>query len=171
MQVQTLQPDQPYARPQVLLHWLVFALVIVQWLSAGAMESYFDARNDAGPPGFPDVPLAMLHAGSGALILLLMLGRVVARLRYGAPPLPADVNPSIKALARANHYAFYGVLLLMAPTGMLALYADVDAADVHVLLKNLLIALVVLHLSGVAFHALIRRDGVVRRMLTTRRPG
>jgi cytochrome b561 len=158
---------QPYARPQVLLHWLIVALVLVQWLSADAMEDFFDRYEDMGPPGFPD-GAAIVHAGGGATILILMILRIAARIRYGAPPLPPDVPGYISLAAHLNHYAFYAVLILLPLTGVTALFIATEAADLHELLKTLLFLLIGAHVLGAAFHAFIRRDGVIWRMLTWR---
>jgi cytochrome b561 len=159
--------DRGYALPQIVLHWAIVALVIVQLASSDGMEAFWD-RNENGPPGLPDGGAALLHAGSGALILVLMILRVVARLRYGAPPLPPDLPDLVSRLAHVNHYALYATLLLLPPTGVLALFVFTGAADIHELLKNLLLVLVALHVLGAAFHAFIRRDGVVWRILTPR---
>ena len=156
-----------YALPQIVIHWAVVALVIVQLASSDGMESFWD-RNENGPPGFPDTAPALLHAGSGALILVLMIIRVALRMRYGAPPLPADLPDLIKRLAHLNHYALYATLLLLPPTGVLALFVFTGAADVHEVLKNLLLVLIGLHVLGAAFHAFIRRDGVIWRIIAPR---
>jgi cytochrome b561 len=160
--------DQPYARPQVVLHWLIATLVIVQWLSADAMGEFFDRYEDFGPPGFPEGG-AIVHAAVGATILTLMILRVAARLRYGAPPLPADLPRYMALAAHLNHYGLYAVLILLPLTGVSALFVSTEAADIHELLKTLLLLLVAAHVLGAAFHAFVRRDGVVWRMLSWRR--
>ena len=157
-----------YATPQIALHWAIVALVVVQLASSDGMEAFWE-KNENGPPRLPDDAGALLHAGSGALILALMILRVLARRRYGAPPLPADLPNFLKRVAHLNHYALYATLLLLPPTGVLALFVFTDAADIHELLKNLLFVLIGLHVAGAAFHAFIRRDGVVWRIILPRR--
>ena len=157
-----------YARPQVMLHWLIAALVLAQWFSADAMEDFFERYEDMGPPGFPDGS-AIFHAGGGATILVLMILRIGARLRFGAPPLPADLPRSLALAAHLNHYAFYAVLILMPLTGVGALFVTTESADLHELLKTLLLLLIAAHVLGAAFHAFVRRDGVIWRMLSWRR--
>ena len=162
-------PDNtPYARPQVALHWLIAALVVVQWLSADAMGEFFDRYADSGPPGLPDGG-ALVHAAVGGTILVLMILRFLARLRYGAPPPPADLPRYLSLAARLNHYAFYVVLILLPLTGVTALFLATEAADLHELLKSLLLVLIGAHVLGAAYHAFLRRDGVVWRMLSWRR--
>ena len=161
---------QPYARPQVVLHWLIAALVIVQWLSADAMGDFFDRYEDFGPPGFPG-GAAVIHAGVGATILALMILRIAARFRYGAPPLPADLPRTMALAAHLNHFGLYAVLILLPLTGVSALFVSTEAADLHELLKTLLLLLVLAHVLGAAFHAFVRRDGVIWRMLSWRHEG
>ena len=165
------RPDRAdhYLLPQIVLHWLVAALVAVQWLSAGGMESYFDRNEAGGPPGFPDVTSARLHALSGGLILVLIVTRLVLRLRHPAPPLPADMPRALKLAAHLDHYALYATLVLLPVTGMLALYVARGAGEAHQLLKTVLIALMALHVLGALFHAFVRGDGVIQRMLWPRR--
>jgi cytochrome b561 len=98
-----------------------------------------------------------------------MLSRVLLRLRHGAPPLPADLNPLLKLAAHLDHFALYATLILLPLTGVTALFVWTGAADLHGLLVLLLFALVALHLLGVAFHTFVRRDGLVWRMLSRRR--
>ena len=158
-----------YTRIQIVLHWLVVALVLVQWVSADEMNELWDGVERGLPVSPGDNPIALLHAVSGATVLLLMLVRWAVRLRTGAPPLPADLHPALRLLARLNHYAFYAVLILMPLTGATAILAGVEAsANLHVLLKNALLALVALHLAGVLFHMLVRRDGLLWRMVKPR---
>jgi cytochrome b561 len=161
-----------YAAPQIALHWAVVALVVVQWFSHDAMEDFWDRVEDGAASGLPDNSVALIHLASGAGILVLMLIRIVARRRFGAPPLPADMSPLLKLAARLNHYAFYVVLILLPLSGASAILLGIEAAaDVHSTLVPLLFLLLAAHLAGVAFHAFIRRDGVVWRMLKPRPDG
>ena len=84
---------ETYATPQIVLHWTIVALIIVQLLSADGMSEYFEPAKEAGTaPGFPGVSLALAHAASGATILVLVILRFALRLRYGAPPPPQDLR-------------------------------------------------------------------------------
>jgi cytochrome b561 len=159
-----------YSVLQIALHWAVVALVIVQWLSHDAMEDFWDDAEDGEASGLPGDPVALLHMGSGAAILVLMLLRLGMRLRHGAPGLPADMSPLLRFAAHANHYAFYGLLILLPLSGATAIFLGFeDAADVHSTLVPLLFLLIAAHLGGVVFHTFIRRDGLIWRILKPQR--
>ena len=135
------------------------------------MEDAWDAVEDGyTPPGFPADPLALLHALSGALILVLMLVRLAIRLRHGAPPLPPGTPAMISFAAHANHFAFYGILVLLPLSGAAAILLGIDdAADLHRTLVLLLFVLIAMHIGGVVYHTVLRRDGLIWRMLAPRR--
>jgi cytochrome b561 len=132
-------------------------------------------------------PLISIHKPLGIGILLLALVRIVVRLRAGAPPLPGDLPRWQAASARASHLLLYALMLAMPLIGwaMLsaggypivlwrpvhlppiaphdaALYAFLRAA--HTWLALLLFLTILAHLGAALFHALIRRDGVLRSM-------
>jgi cytochrome b561 len=157
-----------YTRPQVLLHWLIVVLVAAQFLTADAMEDFFDKAEDAGAlAGFPAGDAgAMAHALGGSTILVLMLIRFGLRLAHGAPPPPASLSPMLQFAARATHYIFYVLLIALPLTGATALYVNSEAGDVHGLLKTVLLLFILAHVAGALTHAFVFRDGVVRRMLS-----
>jgi len=158
-----------YTKPQIALHWLIVVLVGAQFLTAEAMQQFFEKAEDAGVlAGFPTNPIAVAHAGGGGAILLLMLMRLGLRLAYGAPPAPHSLTPILRLASRATHYAFYVVLVALPATGMAALYITPEAGDLHVLLRAVLLVLIVAHVAGALTHAFVFKDGVVRRMLPRR---
>ena len=155
-----------YSGKQIGLHWVIVALVVVQWLTNDAMGDFWDEVEDGEASGLPGDPVALLHMGSGASILVLMLIRLFVRWRYGAPGLPADMPPILKLAAHANHYAFYGLLILMPLGGAAAVFLGIEfAAEIHAALVPVLFVLIAAHLAGVIYHTAIRRDGLVWRML------
>jgi cytochrome b561 len=164
MSVSTASPVG-YTRVQIALHWAVVALVIVQYLTHDAMENFWDDIEDGGYVSFGEKPGALLHAASGAAILSLMLARLALRLRYGAPPLPADLHPLQALAAHISHFALYAVLLVLPLTGAAAVLLRMeDAADLHSSLTLVLWALIALHIAAAFYHLVIRRDGVFQRI-------
>ena len=159
-----------YARPQIVLHWTIVALIIVQMLSADGMSAYFEPAKEAGTaPGLPGPGLALAHAASGATILVLIILRFVLRLRYGAPAPPRDLPRILQIVSRVTHYALYAVLLLLPLSGATTLLISPEAGDVHQALKNVLYALAAAHVLGALTHLVILRDGVFWRMIPIRR--
>jgi len=159
------------------LHWLMAACILAMLFIGVGMVSTISQRY---------LTLVQIHKPLGLAILLLVLVRIAVRLRYGAPPLPADLPEPMKLAAHLSHYAFYALMLAMPLIGWGMLSAA--AYPVHVLgitlppilpqsdaLHSLLwtahrtlafafFALILLHLSAALFHALVRRDGVFETM-------
>jgi cytochrome b561 len=157
-----------FTRGQIILHWAVVALVIVQLLSHEAMEDAFKEPSLA-KAAIGEDPIAMVHAISGLVALVLMLLRIVLRLRYGAPAMPKDMPQFQQIAAHATHLALYGLLLLIPLAGFLAVALEnEDMGDIHKTLVTLLWIVLALHVAGALYHAFVRRDGVFQRILPQR---
>src|SRR4051812_19333911 len=114
----------------------------------------------------------------GPTIFVLMLTRLAWRLAHPGryPPPPADLAPPLRVLARATHWGFYAVLIVLPMLGWLSasaygvrpyllgliplplLLAQNDAAGeaigrVHGAFALVLLAIMGLHISGALFHA------------------
>lgn len=170
-----------YMPAQKLLHWLVAALVAVQ---AGlGLWVAFAAPADEVLAG----RLYNAHDGTGAVILVLMLLRVAARLVSYVPRLPRGTPRWAASLAWLNHRALYVVLIVQPLLGWLnngangypwSFYGFFDIpspiaqsqaaaawlSSLHLWGAGALAVLVALHLGGVAYHTVVRRDGLLRRM-------
>ena len=123
-----------------------------------------------------------LHTWTGATIGLLLLWRLAVRRErararrrgagFEADPeagAPDGAGPPLerarRMLAAANHALLYLVTGGMVGSGALHWYAGVDAAARwHGNLKWALAGLVALHAAAAAWHALVRRDGILRSM-------
>jgi cytochrome b561 len=157
-----------YSRGQIILHWAVVALVVVQLISHEAMEDAFEEPALAKAAIGAD-PMAIVHATSGIAVLVLMLLRIVLRLRFGAPALPTAMPQIQQVAAHASHLALYGLLLLIPLAGFLAVaFESEDLGDMHRTLVTLLWIMLALHIAGALYHALVRRDGVFQRILPQR---
>ncbi len=170
-----------YAAPARRLHWLTAAVIVAIGLSGLAITRL--------PLG--DVPwrgkLYALHETLGVLLLFLALARVWVRLRHPPPPLPAGMPGAMRGAAHGVHLVLYGLMLSLPVIG----YVATDAGGNHIKLFGLLtlpspvgkdealaarlvhlhfvgtltlLGLVAVHVLAVAFHAVVRRDGVLRRM-------
>ncbi|MBK1661280.1 cytochrome b [Paracraurococcus ruber] len=176
-QPQDAQPYDPVSRG---FHWLVAALVAAQIVIALLLPAVLpDSAADS---------LSAWHLAMGSTVLLVMLLRLGWRLTHPAPPAPAGLPPALRLLARGTHWSLYGVLILLPLLGWVAANAydatprllgllplprlvapDKAFAEtiggVHGTVALLLFGLIALHVAGALHHALIRRDGVIRRML------
>ena len=163
---------------QRLLHWLMAACILAMLFIGVGMVSTVMPKY---------LTLVAIHKPLGIAILALALIRLVVRLRYGAPPLPADLPEPMKLAAVASHYALYALMIAMPLLGwgMLSaaaypvvlfsgwhLPAVLRQSDslhtllwaAHFYLAFAFFALILLHVAAALFHALVRRDGVFEAM-------
>lgn len=92
-----------YDDVSVFLHWSIAGLLLLNILVAWVMES----------DRFGRVPF-VVHVSVGLTVLLLSLARLGWRLTHPWLPLPASMPGWEKLLARANHVAFY-VMIIAIP--------------------------------------------------------
>ena len=179
--VQRIRPVkviQRFTPLQRTLHWVMAVCILAMLFIGVGMVSTIAPKY---------LTLVSIHKPLGILILILALIRLVARLRYGAPPLPLDLPEPMKLAAYLSHYALYALMIAMPLIG----WAMLSAAEypvviwpgiwlpqilpldpsLHTLLWNahfylafLFFALILMHLAAGLFHALIRRDGVFDAM-------
>jgi cytochrome b561 len=176
-----------YAQPSTytpiarLLHWLTAVLVLTLIVVGIVMAN----MEDGPTKNF----LYNLHRSTGALVLVLVLVRLIYRLTHPVPPLPADMPGILKLAARANHWAFYALLIIQPLLGWIATSAyrapilffwlfelppiwpenrafSEQVFAVHRFIGVLIAVLVCVHVAGALYHHFIRRDGVLLRMLS-----
>jgi cytochrome b561 len=166
----------------VVLHW-VMALLIIAALALGALVMVKIPNTD--PMKFEALGS---HMAGGMAILVLMLIRLVIRTR-SAHPAPASAgHPLLDWLAWASHRLFYVTVFAMAGSGIIMalqtglfntvflgqgnLPADFwvfPIRGVHYALYRLLMTLIAVHIVAALYHALVLRDGLLKRMFFGRR--
>jgi cytochrome b561 len=167
-----------YGPARRALHWasalIVFGLFPLGWYMTG-LE-------------FSDFKMALYdwHKWFGMTVLAFVLARLVLRRLRPVAPDPS-LTPLERRVSGAAHAALY-VLLVAIPLagwagssalgfpvvwfGVLPLpdwvpeNQDLGFAllSIHTAMTWALLALVVLHLAGVAYHVFVKRDGVLARM-------
>jgi cytochrome b561 len=160
------------------LHWLMAVCILAMLFIGVGMKSTVTPKY---------VPLLATHKTLGAVILILVLIRLGVRLRYGVPPLPADLPELMKLGAHLSHYALYVLMIALPLLGLtmlwtgaypIVLYGDIrlpallpQSDAMHTLLWNAhfylafaFFAVILLHVAAALFHALVRRDGVFESM-------
>lgn len=170
-----------YSGVMRLIHW-VTAITILAILTLGFWITQFEPKDEAFK-----FQLYNWHESLGITVWVLTLIRVVARLATGAPKLPEGTPPAIRVAATLNHAALYVVLLAQPMIGLANTNAwgfpltwfnvipvpsisakDTDIAPMlsalHFSVAMALIVLLVLHVAGALYHALGRKDGVIRHM-------
>ncbi|EWG98124.1 cytochrome b [Halomonas sp. BC04] len=163
MTAQTKAP-QGYSTAQIVLHWAVVVLIAAQYIFKDAISLAWDAIR-AGET-FAFSPLILAHVVGGGLILAFVVWRLVLRFKRGVPDAPENEPAPLKTLSHVAHWAFYAVLVGMAMSGSLAWFGDVSqAAQVHNILKVILLALIALHVLAVPFHRFVLKNNVMQRMI------
>lgn len=167
-----------YPAPRRLVHWISAALVLSA-LAVGLsmVDSLSPARHVA----------LQMHKLTGLLVLALTALRVGVWLFTRSPPLPPDMPAWQRAVASASHGALYVLLLAVPACGLAMQWAAGNPVtlpggavlpsliqpnlatygllrNAHGVLAMTLLAVVVLHVAGALHHALVRRDGLLRRM-------
>jgi len=165
------------------LHWIGAALVLFL-LAHGWWMTHMVER--AGR-----VDQYHLHSIVGAYFILLLALRFVWRAVDPAPPLPPGTKSWERRSAHAGHIALYVLMAGVVITGWVLwssfprrmpvevfgiqvpfLFAEPNRAissrveGPHKLLSYLLLAVVVVHVAAALRHHFIKRNNVLRRMLT-----
>ena len=166
----TGQTWQGWSRLQVVLHWLVVGLILLQYIDSESMEALFDATFEGERLSALDSTLGWVHIVGGSAILVAMAIRVIARATRGRPPHDADEPTWTYWLARVTHVLLYVTLLAMPAFGLLAwITGNETFADLHTLLWTPLLILVGVHVAGALVQHFWFRTDALRRMTTLRR--
>lgn len=173
-----------YSAPARRYHWLTVGLVFVT-IPLGVAMSYrgntlkiWDGLTNN---------LYSLHKLIGVIILALVILRLGYRIKNGAPADEPTLEPWQRAASHATHWGLYALLILMPIGGWVgvSLYGARDIFGVfslpaltavdqaaagkvlflHMLGGFALAGLIATHVGASLFHHLIRKDGVLRRML------
>jgi len=173
------------------LHWLIAVLIVVQWVLAELAD---DAGHDKAvhpAAALQELTLLARHKSVGLTIFALAVVRLLWRFVSAPPPMPSAMPRWQVFAAKATHFAFYALLLLMPISGLVMSAAanfpvsyfgwftipnlvapDEALADVmkerHELLFDILFGLAVVHIVAALKHQFIDRDDVLRRMLPWR---
>lgn len=164
-------------------HWLIFLLVLIMVPVGFTMGNISDKALRG--------EVVNIHKLIGVLILLLMLLRLLWALMNVKPSLPFQTPTWQRMAERTMHIALYLGLIIMPLSGLIGAVAaghpprlgDLSiklpiaqnktlaefAFDfVHKPLAWILIVLISIHILAALYHHFIKRDDVLRRMLTSR---
>lgn len=170
-----------YSPGQQLLHWVTVALMLailpVAWVVISLKEDT--------PPFYFYLDI---HKSLGLTILALTLVRIIARTRRAPPAYPAIWPAISRRLAGVTALALLLMLLAMPVSGYLWTTGhgyDVAPFDLiqfpriawnnralgdaakgfHQFGQWIIYGLIGMHLTGVLYHVIVRRDGALGRML------
>lgn len=177
----TAAPALPaYSAFHRILHWLIAASVLT-----GIAMGLTMIRIGPGPL---QNRLYETHWSLGTLTFVLMVLRLVSRMHWPTPPLPASVPGWQRLAAHVNHGLLYAALMVQPVLGYIgkATFGGVipffglfnvpvvlpkneqvarAVLNVHSALGIAILVLVVIHVAAALHHAR-QRDGVFSRMIT-----
>jgi cytochrome b561 len=164
-----------YSNRMIITHWLTLVLLVAAWYLG-------DVVNEARHEGAATVAGYLIHAVVGAAVLLLTLARLMFRSKDGVPA-PLGDTPMDKMAKGIQHLIYLLLILIPVSGSMQVLTSDVgqaliagDAAllpakfegviahEVHEVLVNVLIVLVIVHVLGALKHQFVMKDNIMDRM-------
>ncbi len=152
-----------YTRSQIIVHWVIVALVAFQYLFHDSIAALWQGRMQGT---IPDVPSPDIHVAFGILIFALMLYRFWLLYRHGASDLPEGEPRWARILARATQGLIYLSLIFLPLSGSLAWFFGLETGIVvHGLVKNLLLALIFLHVAGALAQQFWFKSNALMKML------
>lgn len=167
----------------IVLHWTIAALILLVQIPAGLAMTRVE-------PGLVQNVLYDLHKMTGLTVFTLAVVRMIWRWVNPVPKLPTDLPHWQAVVARTTHALLYLLIFAQPISGFIytaaggfpvPLFYLYDLADlvpankpvaemalaVHRSVIWILLAVVGLHVAGALQHHLVRRDGILRRMLSS----
>lgn len=167
-----------YAKPQIILHWLMFTLILFVAFSVEIREIFSKGSGIRAE-------LKNLHIWLGELAFVLLVFRMVVRMSF-AQPSPTNSDQRQIFLMKTVHLSLYLLMLVISVTGILLLQAsgkgssflgfaipefvspnkDLKKAikSVHEILSNSFYVLVVMHVLAALWHHYILKDNTFEKM-------
>ena len=168
-----------YGMVAKILHWLIFALLAVQY-AIGSIVPHIGRKT-------VNEGWVSWHFSVGAAILFFIVLRLVWRLLHPVPQLPT-LTPWERVLSGLTHWALYILVLVMTLLGWAAsnsrgwdvnLFGIVtlpkisptgsewghECGDIHNILVYVLLGFIILHVAAALYHHFVKHDQVVGRML------
>lgn len=162
-----------------VLHWTMAVLILAMLFIGVGMVATVSDRH---------AWLLAIHKPLGIAILLLAIARLIVRLRNPPPPLPPDLPKVQRLAAHLSHWLLYALMIAMPLIGWAMLsaggYPIMLGSDLrlpailpenavvfawlrtaHRVLAYLLFFTFLGHMGAALYHALIRRDNVLRSMI------
>lgn len=151
-----------YSGLQIVLHWIIAALVVVQLLVNDDIQDAFKERSDGEP--FDGEIGATVHIAIGLTIFVLAGLRLAVRFWRGAPEAHSTNPPLVNIAGHAAHVLLYAFLFAMPLTGAIAWFTGLElSAELHELGRLVLIPLIALHAIGaLAEHFVFKTNSLIR---------
>jgi cytochrome b561 len=155
-----------YSGTQILLHWVIAALVLFQLVFGEGMQDAYIAWAKGKELSAGDMLSANIHSVVGFSILTLAILRVIIRMVRGVPDAPAGQNGIKLWVAALTQVFLYAILFVMPITGALAWFAGyATMAQIHAFAKPLIILAVLVHFAGALMQHYVAKTNVLVRMM------
>lgn len=170
-----------YGTTAKVLHWLIVALLVTQYLIGWFMPDIHRGEQPGGP--------MFLHISVGMSILVLIVLRFAWRLTHPVAP-ESSLPPWQRLSSEWVHWLLYVLVFLTALSGWnfvsyrdwhVALFSVLPLPLIalpgeqflarggwHQILEYALLGLIGLHVAAAFVHVFVYRDGVMQRMLRGR---
>jgi cytochrome b561 len=162
-----------------VLHWLI-AFVILGMLASGKLIESLSSP--------VDMQILAIHMSVGLCLTIFLVFRFANRMREGFPEALTPQAKVLNVISRVTHWGLLVVPFLMVGSGFMHEYAGgrdlqifgvqvfsaLDPRDMalkqqaehfHENAATVLIILVVLHIAGALKHAILGKDGTLKRMI------
>ena len=150
-----------YNTDQILLHWAIAALIIVNYFVSEGMGRAFRQHLDDSNAGYNLV--SSLHAYVGLTIIALVVIRIIVRF-ISKKTKTASTN-LFDRVSRIVHEFLYLLMFLVPVFGAIAWYLGIHImGDVHEIAMNIMMTLVLLHAFAALFHQYVLKDGTLLKM-------
>ena len=152
---------------QVLLHWIIAALVLFELTFKGEIKN-FNAYLQTNLEKTPDLSNeTKIHISVGIAILTLMLIRLLVRVFCGVPANNQEVPPVLTLIARWSHYLLYFLLFITPITGILSwLFPVKNFIFLHQFSSKCLVIFILFHICATFFSEGVLGHKILHRMIT-----
>lgn len=104
-----------YTAVAIVLHWAIAAAIVANLLLGWWMQDAFEAQETQARA----IAAFQLHKSLGLTILVLSLLRLAWRLFHRPPAMPAAMPGWERCAAKATHWVFYGLMVVIPLSGWL----------------------------------------------------
>ncbi len=154
-----------YSGLQIGLHWATALLIAANYFISDGMGEALDAHM-TGNPVLGLTPV--WHVWAGSVLLVLVIVRLAVRLVTGAPQVPGQKTLAERA-ADAGHWLLYGLMLAAPALGAITWFGRIDSTgNLHVLVMNALMLVILGHAAMAIFHHYVLKDGLLAKMIPLR---
>ncbi len=170
---------QRYSTTAIIIHWIM-AIMILAMIGLGLYMTGLEKGSDERSYFFA------LHKSLGLTLALLAIIRLIWKICSTSPPLPDYIAPLQRKMAAATHYLLYLLMFIQPVSGYISSSfsgyktkfwgiplphwgsKQPELNDlftgIHEISAFCLIALLVLHISGVIYHLHKKQRDLFKRM-------